>query len=81
MTDTPGPVMVELIGGPYDGHRQGLMTRAEATGPREALGTWMIVPGPWPDDTPTGCVARAEYTPDPAPAPADRWHYRGWIYT
>ncbi|GAA3935651.1 hypothetical protein GCM10023085_16370 [Actinomadura viridis] len=75
-------VMVELVGGPWDGHRQELMTRADRDRPRSDLGTWMLLADhPWPDDVPEGCVPRAVYEPDPAPAPADRWLYRGLTYT
>ncbi|MDL4777858.1 hypothetical protein [Actinomadura xylanilytica] len=82
MTDTAGDrVMVELVGGPWDGHRQDLMSAADLDGPRERLGTWVIVDGPWPDDVPDGCVARAVYEPGPEPAPANIWRYQGWIYT
>ena len=75
-------LMVELVGGPWDGHTQELMCAADLDRPRESLGAWIIVPGPWPDDVPPdGCVARAIYEPDPAPAPATRWVYRGPTYT
>ena len=72
-------MMVELIGGPWDGHRQELL---DPTQSRDALGTWMLLPDgtPWPDDVPEGCAPRAVYEPDPAPAPADRWLYRELIY-
>ncbi|WP_289009523.1 hypothetical protein [uncultured Thermomonospora sp.] len=71
---------VELIGGPYDGHRQRLVTR-EQLDTRRGLGAWMILPdgASWPDGVPEGCVPRAVYEPDPA-APPDRWLYRGLIY-
>jgi hypothetical protein len=70
--------LVTLIGGPYDGHRQELYDPQRG---RENAGTWMILTGAWPDDVPEGCVPRAVYEPDPAPAPVTRWHYRGLIYT
>lgn len=74
-------VMVELIGGPWDGHRQALMTAEDLDRPRGELGTWMLLGDhPWPDDVPPGCAPRAVYEPDPAPAPATRWRYRGLIY-
>ncbi len=73
--------MVELVGGPWDGHRQALAAAADLAGPREQLGTWMMLAGGWPDDTPAGCVPRAVYEPDPAPASALVWRYRGLIYT
>ena len=70
--------MVELIGGPWDGHRQ----EHPDDLPREDCGTWMLLPDrmPWPDDVPEGCAPRAMYDADPEPAPADRWHYRGLTY-
>jgi len=72
-------MMVELFGGPWDGHRQELLDPEQ---PREAAGTWMLLPGgvPWPDDVPAGCVPRAVYEPGPAPEPVDRWLYQGTIY-
>lgn len=74
-------MMVELVGGPWDGHRQELMDTADLQRPRSELGAWLIVPGEWPDDVPAGCTLRAVYEPDPEPAPATRWLYRGPIYT
>ncbi|MGK5558992.1 hypothetical protein ACSNOI_46065, partial [Actinomadura kijaniata] len=47
--------LVELVGGPWDGHRQVLATAAELNGPREGLGALMVVDG-WTD--------RALYEPD-----------------
>lgn len=76
-------VVVELVGGPWDGHRQELVTQADLDGPREKLGAYMLLPdgASWPDDVPAGCVPRAVYEPDEDPAaPADRWLYRGLIY-
>lgn len=74
--------MVELVGGPWDGHRQALMTGADRDRPRGELGAWMLLGGhPWPAGVPDGCTPRAVYEPDPAPAPADRWVYRGLIWT
>ncbi|MGK5550620.1 hypothetical protein ACSNOI_03315 [Actinomadura kijaniata] len=61
-------VVVELVGGPLDGLRQALATAAELEGPREDLGVLMIVEG-WSE--------RALYEPDPPPAPASLWRYRG----
>lgn len=69
--------MVTLIGGPHDGHRQELL---DPEAGRDAAGTWMILEGGWPQDVPDGCVPRAIYEPDPAPAPIHVWHYRGLRY-
>ena len=75
-------IEVKLVGGPYDGHRQKLMTIEDLNGPREKLGTWMPLNGyPWPDDVPEGCVPRAVYEPDPPPAEPTIWRYRGIAYT
>jgi hypothetical protein len=81
VTATSDRLMVELVGGPWDGHQQELMTTADLDRPRESLGAWLMVPGEWPDDVPAGSTARASYEPDPAPAPVTRWLYRGWVYT
>jgi hypothetical protein len=61
--------MVELVGGPWDGHHQELMTTADLNAPRETLGAWLVV---------DGCTARAVYEPDPPPAPPTVWRFRGW---
>ncbi|GAA4155125.1 hypothetical protein GCM10022416_55390 [Actinomadura keratinilytica] len=55
-------VVVELVGGPWDGHRQALMTTADLDRPRGELGTWMLLgKHPWPADVPEGCVPRGAH--------------------
>ncbi|MGK5550624.1 hypothetical protein ACSNOI_03335 [Actinomadura kijaniata] len=62
-------MLVELVDGPCDGLRESLATAAELDGPRENLGALMVVDG-W-------AAERALYEPDPPPAAANVWRYRG----
>lgn len=70
---------VRLVGGPDDWHGQVLthVSAAELAGPREALGGYLVsdcVPADHPDPG-----ARAVYEPDPEPASATIWCFRGWV--
>ncbi|REF00623.1 hypothetical protein [Thermomonospora umbrina] len=66
-------VVVEMVGGPYDGHRQA---------PREKLGTWKLSGDhPWPHDVPEGVARidrRAIGSPDTAQIQRVSASRRGW---
>lgn len=80
MTNTPSePTPVRLVGGPLDWHEVTLdiYTAQDLAAPRATLGTCLIsnaVPAGHPDPG-----ARANYSPNTGPWPANLWFFRGWV--